>query len=53
MAGFTFSEKQEGEISRILAKYPLKKSAMLPLLTLVQMILLRVQMRNIKMRSVV
>ena len=36
MAGFTFSEKQEGEIARILAKYPFKKSAMLPLLTLVQ-----------------
>ena len=36
MAGFTFSDKQEGEITRILAKYPFKKSAMLPLLTLVQ-----------------
>ena len=36
MSGFTFSEKQEEEISGILAKYPFKKSAMLPLLTLVQ-----------------
>lgn len=36
MAGFTFSEKQEEEIAGILAKYPFKKSAMLPLLTLVQ-----------------
>ncbi|MBT5029445.1 MAG: NAD(P)H-dependent oxidoreductase subunit E [Nitrospinaceae bacterium] len=36
MAGFTFSEKQEKEIDRIVAKYPFKKSAMLPLLTLVQ-----------------
>ena len=36
MSGFTFSEKQEEEIAGILAKYPFKKSAMLPLLTLVQ-----------------
>ena len=36
MSGFTFSEKQEEEIVGILAKYPFKKSAMLPLLTLVQ-----------------
>ena len=36
MSGFTFSEKQEKEVERILAKYPFKKSAMLPLLTLVQ-----------------
>ncbi len=36
MSGFTFSEKQEEEIAGILAKYPYKKSAMLPLLTMVQ-----------------
>ncbi|MFP6638117.1 MAG: NADH-quinone oxidoreductase subunit NuoE [Nitrospinaceae bacterium] len=36
MSGFVFSEKQEKEIEGILAKYPFKKSAMLPLLTLVQ-----------------
>ena len=36
MTGFTFSEEQEKEIESILAKYPFKKSAMLPLLTLVQ-----------------
>ncbi len=36
MSGFTFSEKQEKEITGILSKYPFKKSAMLPLLTLVQ-----------------
>jgi NADH-quinone oxidoreductase E subunit len=36
MSVFTFSEKQEKEIERIVAKYPFKKSAMLPLLTLVQ-----------------
>ena len=36
MSGFTFSEEQEKEIERIFAKYPYKKSAMLPLLTLVQ-----------------
>ena len=36
MSGFIFSEKQEKEVARIIAKYPFKKSAMLPLLTLVQ-----------------
>jgi NADH-quinone oxidoreductase E subunit len=36
MSGFTFSENQEKEIAGILSKYPFKKSAMLPLLTLVQ-----------------
>ena len=36
MSGFVFSAKQEKEIEGILAKYPFKKSAMLPLLTLVQ-----------------
>ena len=36
MSGFVFSEEQEKEIEGILAKYPFKKSAMLPLLTLVQ-----------------
>ncbi len=36
MSGFTFSDEQEKEITRIVAKYPFKKSAMLPLLTLVQ-----------------
>ena len=36
MSGFTFSAEQDKEIERLLAKYPFKKSAMLPLLTLVQ-----------------
>ena len=36
MSGFTFSAEQEKEIELIFAKYPFKKSAMLPLLTLVQ-----------------
>ena len=36
MSGFTFSAEQEKEIEHIFAKYPFKKSAMLPLLTLVQ-----------------
>ncbi len=36
MPEFKFSEEQEKEIDRILAKYPVKTSALLPLLTLVQ-----------------
>tara|TARA_B100000686_G_scaffold172113_1_gene179317 strand:+ start:285 stop:761 length:477 start_codon:yes stop_codon:yes gene_type:complete len=36
MAWYKFSEKQAKEIDRIIAKYPFKKSAMLPLLTMVQ-----------------
>lgn len=36
MSGYKFSEDQEKEISRILAKYPVKTSALLPLLTMVQ-----------------
>ena len=36
MSDYKFSKVQENEISRILAKYPVKTSALLPLLTLVQ-----------------
>jgi len=36
MSDYKFSKVQEKEISRILAKYPVKTSALLPLLTLVQ-----------------
>ena len=36
MSDCKFSKAQENEISRILAKYPVKTSALLPLLTLVQ-----------------
>ena len=36
MSDYKFSTVQENEISRILAKYPVKTSALLPLLTLVQ-----------------
>ena len=36
MSDYKFSKAQENEISRILAKYPVKTSALLPLLTLVQ-----------------
>ena len=36
MSDYKFSKVQEYEISRILAKYPVKTSALLPLLTLVQ-----------------
>lgn len=36
MSDYKFSEDQEVEIARILAKYPVKTSALLPLLTLVQ-----------------
>ena len=33
---FVFTEASESRIEKILAKYPFKKSAMLPLLTLAQ-----------------
>tara|TARA_Y100000588_G_C14219748_1_gene910482 strand:+ start:726 stop:1202 length:477 start_codon:yes stop_codon:yes gene_type:complete len=36
MSDYKFSKVQEKEISRILVKYPVKTSALLPLLTLVQ-----------------
>ena len=36
MAKYKFTKKQEKEISDILEKYPVKTSALLPLLTLVQ-----------------
>ena len=36
MSDYKFSKVQENEISLILAKYPVKTSALLPLLTLVQ-----------------
>ena len=36
MSDYKLSKVQENEISRILAKYPVKTSALLPLLTLVQ-----------------
>ena len=36
MQDYKFTEEQEEEILRILAKYPVKASALLPLLTLVQ-----------------
>ena len=36
MSDYKVSKVQENEISRILAKYPVKTSALLPLLTLVQ-----------------
>ena len=36
MSDYNFSKVQENEISLILAKYPVKTSALLPLLTLVQ-----------------
>ena len=36
MSDYKFSKVQENEISQILAKYPVKTSALLPLLTLVQ-----------------
>ena len=36
MSDYKFSKVQEKEISHILAKYPVKTSALLPLLTLVQ-----------------
>ena len=36
MSDYKFSKVQEKEIGRILAKYPVKTSALLPLLTLVQ-----------------
>ena len=36
MSEYKFSEDQEKEIAAIFAKYPVKASAMLPLLTLVQ-----------------
>ena len=36
MSDYKFSKVQEKEINHILAKYPVKTSALLPLLTLVQ-----------------
>ena len=36
MSEYTFTADQEKEIERILAKYPVKTSALLPLLTLIQ-----------------
>ena len=36
MQEYKFTEEQEKDIARILAKYPVKTSALLPLLTLVQ-----------------